>query len=479
MAISRFSSRFKTRTDIMDNITPNNVVQANVSVPHGEWKPASWLPVVWQNEKSKDYFVISSGKVVSFDASGRVVPSGLLRRCLDASAITDVIIDYDANDVAARVIDITTGEFVAAPKTVDLEAFIDAAIDNGWLLAAKSDNLATLKGLAKDFISAPVGICAYDVYAWAGDDPANLHFTNYQKQHLIQFFTDIQMKAAHVAAASAQTDNAGAVTLINNTALKAMPRYKGLPLSGNIIGLKLTKPAAAITSRTPITIDHETVTTRRRTEPSLISQAGDFYLDDEASILFLFASGGAAIPVANNVAFNSVTYFHYQGAASAAATSLQEKYIHFVGDCKPGDFVTFDGSSNLKVLPAFNLDSDNAATGLSVSAVAAPDLTGNDAADQANVKTAIDAAVDALRNKIESAFEDRHFEEGLVVGRVMDIIKEPRGLLERVRTGFNGSEFDASAKMPGSATGGFSDMITLSGELQKVADQIVVVNVKI
>ena len=167
MAISRFSSRFKTRTDIMDNITPNNVVQANVSVPHGEWKPASWLPVVWQNEKSKDYFVISSGKVVSFDASGRVVPSGLLRRCLDASAITDVIIDYDANDVAARVIDITTGEFVAAPKTVDLEAFIDAAIDNGWLLAAKSDNLATLKGLAKDFISAPVGICAYDVYAWA------------------------------------------------------------------------------------------------------------------------------------------------------------------------------------------------------------------------------------------------------------------------------------------------------------------------
>ena len=57
--------------------------------------------------------------------------------------------------------------------------------------------------------------------------------------------------------------------------------------------------------------------------------------------------------------------------------------------------------------------------------------------------------------------------------------QRPRGLLERVKTGFKGEEFDASAKMPGSATKGFSDMIILSGEVQTVADQIVVVNVKI
>ena len=456
MAISRFSSRFKTRTDLMDNITPNNVVQANVSVPHGEWKPASWLPVVWQNEKSKDFFVISSGKVVSFDASGRVVPSGLLRRCLDASAITDVIIDYDANDKAARVIDITTGEFVAAPKTVDLEAFIDAAIDNGWLLAAKTNDLAELKALAKKFISAPVGICAYDVYAWAGDDPANLHFTNYQKQHLIQFFTDIQMKAAQVAASNTQTDNAGALTLIANTALKALPRYVGLPLSSDVVGLKLTKPAAAITSRTPITITfNDAVVARRRSEPSLISKAGDFYLDDEASILLIWEDGGNAKP--GNL--TSVAYYQYDGATSAASTSLQERYIHFVGECRPGDFVTFDSSSNLKVLADLNL------TAIDTGAPA----------DIADVDDHVNAAFASLALELEN----RHFEEGLVVGRVMDIIKEPRGLLERVKTGFSGSEFDASAKMPGSATGGFSDMIVLSGELQTVADQIVVVNVKI
>ena len=468
MAISRFTSRLKTRNDMMDNITPNNVVQANVSVPHGEWKPASWLPVVWQNEKSKDYFVISSGKVVSFDASGRVVPSGLLRRCLDAAAHDAEIIDYDANDKAARVIDITTGEFYAGAGTtnITLRAFIKAASENGWLpgesLPAEGGNadelaaeLAELKRLAKKFISAPVGVCAYDVYAWAGDDPANLHFTNYQKQHLIQFFTDIQMKAAHVAKVHADEDTKAELTLINNATLKAMPRYKGIPLSSKAVGLKLTLQAAAHTSRTPFTVTMAGgITPRYRSEPSLVAKEGDWYLDDEAAILIMWDDNDGK---PDNL--TSVDYFHYDGATSANATSLQEKYIHFVGDCKPGDFVTFDSSSNLKVFA--DLDLTTIDTGVP--------------ADIGDVDDHVNAAFASLALELEN----RHFEEGLVIGRVMDIIKEPRGLLERVRTGFQGDEFDASAKMPGSATGGFSDMITLSAELQTVADQIVVVNVKI
>lgn len=445
MAISRFASRFKTRTDLMDNITPNNVVQSNVSVPHGEWKPASWLPVVWQNEKSKDFFVISSGKVVSFDASGRIVPSGLLRRCLDATLVTDAIIDYDANDVSARAIDITSGDFVASAKSVSLQEFVVAAQKNGWISQSlATTTLADCKAAAKAFISAPVGICAYDVYAWAGDDPANLHFTNYQKQHLIQFFTDIQMKAAHVANASTQTDLVADLGLINHGDLIAMPRYKGLPLSANAVGLKLAKPAAAHTSRTPFVVTMNGVTARHRAEPSLVSKNGDWYLDDEASILIMWDEDGTGKPDD----LTSVTYYHYEGATSAEATSLQEKYIHFVGDCKPGDFVTFDRQSNMVVR----------------SATLA--LTDNDAGDESVVNSAL--ILDMLQER-----------EDFTVGRVMDIIKEPRGLLERVRTGFNGDEFDASAKMPGSATGGYSDMIVLSGELQTVADQIVVVNVKI
>ena len=67
MAIKRFSSTFKTRNDVMDNITPNNVVQPHIANPAGEWKPARYLPVQWTGEASKDAFVISSGKVVCLD----------------------------------------------------------------------------------------------------------------------------------------------------------------------------------------------------------------------------------------------------------------------------------------------------------------------------------------------------------------------------------------------------------------------------
>lgn len=425
MAISRFQSRFKSRTDLMDNITPNNVVQMNASVPHGEWKPANWLPTVWQNEKSKDYFTISSGKIVSFDASGRVVPSGLLRRCLDATGVAvagEEIIRYDDSDKDARVIDITTGEFVTGPKSVSLEDFIEAVIANGWLPQnTPTVDLAALKTAAEGFISAPVGIAAYDVYVWAGDDPANLHFTNYQKQHLIQFFTDIQMRVAHTCESVATVVASGALTLVQGVALAAMPRYAGLDMD-NVVGYDLELGRLATpTSRTPFTFAQGSW--RERSDISLLVKAGDWYLDADAGILLFWEDGGNAAPVDSVAAAlaGNISVFEY-----STAVSVQEQMTMMVGDCRPGDFVSFDKMSNFKV------------------------------------------AVDADHTS------------HLIVGRLLALYKEPRGLLERVRTGFAGDEFDATAKMPGSATKGFSDLITLShyhGE--SVADEIAVINVKI
>lgn len=428
MAISRFQSRFKTRTDLMDNITPNNVVQMNASVPHGEWKPASWLPVVWQNEKSKDYFTISSGKIVSLDASGRVVPSGLLRRCLDATAISDVIISYTDSDKDARVIDITTGEFVTGAKDVDLEDFAKAAVENGWLPqntdlddADPAVKLGLHQDAAEAFISAPVGVAAYDVYVWAGDDPANLHFTNYQKQHLIQFFTDIQMKVAHVCESAATPVAFGGLTRINGADLGALPRYAGLDMS-DVVGFDLLLGRLATsTSRTPVSFSAGTW--RERSDISLLARDGDFYLDADAGIILFFQGGGALDPddVDGNAIQGNISVFEYSSAASE-----QEQMTMMVGDCRPGDFVSFDEMSNFKVAEAADHTSQ------------------------------------------------------LVVGRLLALYKEPRGLLERVRTGFAGDDFDATAKMPGSATGGFSDLITLSAHHgESVADEIAVINVKI
>jgi hypothetical protein len=423
MAISRFQSRFKTRTDLMDNITPNNVVQMNASVPHGEWKPANWLPTVWQNEKSKDYFTISSGKVVSLDASGRVVPSGLLRRCLEATdPANDVILTYSDSDKDARVIDITTGEFVTGPSTVTLQAFIAAAISNGWLPQDTAVvDLADHQAAAQAFISAPVGIAAYDVYVWAGDDPANLHFTNYQKQHLIQFFTDIQMKVAHVCESAATAVASGGLALLSGATLGAMPRYVGLDMA-NVVGYDLGLGRLATpTSRTPVTFAQGSW--RERSDISLLARAGDFFLDADAGIILFFEAGGNQTPddSAGAGLAGDISVFEYSTAASA-----QEQMTMMVGDCRPGDFVSFDEMSNFKVAEAADHTSQ------------------------------------------------------LVVGRLLALYKEPRGLLERVRTGFAGDDFDATAKMPGSATGGFSDLITLSAHHgESVADEIAVINVKI
>ena len=444
MAISRFQSSFKVRTDLMDNITPNNVVQREVSTPAGEWKPAAWLPVVWQNEKSKDYFTISSGKVVSFDASGRIVPSGLLRKCL-AAAHDGKVLSYSANDVAARVIDITTGKFVTGAKDVTLTQFIAAILDSGWVIAdAPAANAAgdpARHAIAKQFISAPVGVAAYDVYCWAGDDPANLHFTNYQKQHLIQFFTDIQMRVPHVCGAAASV-NVFAGTKISGADLGLMPRYAGLDMT-NIMAYRAGEKIASHTSRSPVALDVAGAATwsgRLRSEIALLARAGDYFVDGDAGTILFFEDGGNNVdPVDANG--NQLTVLTACGYAS---TSQQARMIHLVGAARPGDFVTFDAESNFVVR---SLPTTVAADG------------NHDGAEAS-------AALLALADELE-----------LTVGRVLELIKEPRGLLERVRTGFQGDEFAADAKMPGSATGGFSDLITLSDEV--VADEIAVINIKV
>src|SRR6056300_370983 len=429
MAISRFQSRFKTRTDLMDHITPNNTVQMNASVPHSEWAPANWLPVVWQNEKSKDYFVMSAGKVVSLDRSGRVVPAGLLRRALDANAAADTILTYTSNDVEARVVDIRTGAFVDAAAVLDLEAFTNALVANGWVAGFDASNfgdadpaidLAARKACVEFFISAPVGILAYDVYVWAGDDPASLHFSNYQKQHLIQFFTDIQMKVAHVCADASAVAVAG-LTRVDGAALAVMPRYAGLDMS-NVVAfdLELGKLASSV-SRTPVSFS--AFAGRQRSDISLLAKAGDWYLDADGGMILFFEDGGNADPVGTDAVAlaGTISVFPYDGAASA-----QERMVMMVGDCRPGDFVSFDEMSNFKVA--------------------------------------------------SSGDHDAH----LVVGRLLAMYKEPRGLLERVRTGWKGDEFDATSKMPGSATEGFSDLITLSSHHgENVADEIAVINVKL
>ena len=393
MAIDRFVGPFKSRTDILDNITPNNVVQPNVSVPAGEWKPAAWLPIVWTGEASKDSFVISSGKVVAFDGEGRIVPAGL---ALLAAGGT---LSYTSADVAHGTIDITTGAPVTAAVTYD------EANDGDLAAGLIGRGLLPGGGAFADFISAPIGVAAYDVFAWAGDSAGELNFVNYQKQHLVQFFTDVQLQAPCHAAAEAVViaDNDGR-TQASELAADAKLALIYSSAAIDVIPLDDTGAIAAPTARTPIT-DENGALLKQVSTAEKIRKAGDFFFDAATNTLVVHH---------DTADLGDITGFVYDGVAGVTG-----RFVHCAGLPKPGDALSFDADSNFKV-----------AEGVEV-----------------------------------------------VVGRCLAVETQPRGLLDRTRTAWEGASFDKSAQMPGSATAGFTDLITLSDEI--VADRVAIINVKV
>lgn len=483
MTIKRFSSTFKTRNDVMDNITPNNVVQPHIAVPAGEWKPARYLPVQWTGEASKDAFVISSGKVVCLDATGRVADMTIIAaaRALAAAADSAVnagsaasalawlsagalnatgtgtganaLITYDSTDVQYGVWSIATME-AAAAGSVSIDEAAQGLLDLGLVVlgrdlgaapftiansssALMQDTSATALEVVENallvleaFFSAPVGIAAYDVFVWAGDTPDELVFTNYQKQHLIQFLTEVQMKVPVIAedAATATTVNSGASyssgsifaqtagTTLTNGNLTGTARYSDL--GANVQGMVLN--AAGVSRNTDRTPFSSAVLVREKSSPALLKAAGDFYLDAEVGIVLMWDDGADWSTTIISLA--SVGFFTKVGA------SQQYRHIHAVGPLRPGMKLSFDAQSNF-----------------------------------CEMGSAQDAHATGTANT-------QH------IGTVMEIIREPKGLLDRVETAFKGSSFSASAKMPGTATKGFSDMITLSEEV--VADELVTLIVR-
>ena len=462
MAIKRFSSTFKTRNDVMDNITPNNVVQPHIAVPAGEWKPARYLPVQWTGEASKDAFVISSGKVVCLDTTGRVSDMNMKAFAdnIDVSSAvhTDPFITYDSTDVAYGVYSIATGQ-AASAGAVSIGTAAAGLIDQGLVVAGRdvdptafqannsfdSTDINDCKLVLQAFWSEPVGVAAYDVYCWAGDTPDELVFTNYQKQHMIQFITEIQLRLPVIAedsstaaslsalsgntftsfatANSTNTNPASAGDRIAGSDLKALDRYEQLTNS-DFVGV-LIDPAgiSSNTDRTPITEASATFLLAEKKSPELLKKAGDYFVDGEVGLILFYSAGGvfgAGVGEYNPVSYSAISYYAKVGA------SQQYRHAHMVGPCRPGDRLSYDAQSNICVLAS---DSDALGTSNAVS-----------------------------------------------IGRVMEIIREPKGLLDRVETAFTGSSFSASAKMPGTATKGFSDMITLSSEV--VADELVTLIVR-
>mgnify|MGYP000061756888 CR=1 FL=1 len=420
--------------DHVGNITPN-VEYSEAHRPHGEYMPADWLPVVRFDKYLEDWFVVSTGKIVAFDRTGRVVPAGLKRAFAQASG--DVL-TYSADDVAQKTVDLTTGAAVSAAGGYTRAELTAALIGRGLLAAGEN---------AEDFISPPVGVAPSNYLQWAGGDgfnPAETKFHNYNMQHRIAILCKYVIEMPLVPASHAAIDLSSATGIsdsaiadwgpsgngawFSSTALAATARYSSDVSAGDdVVALNLpVMSLAKDTAQTPIVLP--TGFSREVQSIAEIAQSGDYFIDYDVGVILVFESGGDAAPVASG----NLSFYHYESLPSSVST-----YACALGDLKPGDFVRPDENSNFVKAKVF-ADSD-----VSVSS------TGNPS----------DAELAVIMNQVMSAQSE-------IIGQVLDFEDHPKDYLDRVRTAY--PQLGVLDQMPGSASAGLPTSLTYSGGSNRV-----------
>lgn len=445
--------------DEMGRITPN-VEHSESHRPHAEFHIAPWVPVQRYDEALKHWISISLGKVCALDGAGRVVPAGFKKKFNVAAGTT--ALEYTANDVSAGVINLVTGAKVAAPVTYT-EAEVTAALREKGVIGA-SDK-------AFDWISKPIGIAPmnmYDAFATDPYNPATYKYHNFMAQHQVSILCDYAITVPHFPAkATAETmngalDNTTGALDWSSTArvggwfgskpLSEIPKYDGVIADGDdIVAYSFEKhPVAKVTQATPIS-DSEGGLTKEVSSVSNVTAAGEFFIDEDLGLLFLYEAGGNAIPSPFSVS-STVTYFHYEDVVSSSDSRMQS-FVVATGDVKFGTFLTFDADSNL--IPAT----------LDIGTAVGFDASGNLYSSDPDFDTDADAAISL---QIEQAVDNHVFG---IVGQVIGEERFPKAYLDRVRT-IHEDSTDPTWQLPGSATGGRTDQLSYSHS----ADKMLIVN---
>ena len=450
--------------DRMGRITP--IVEWSESHrPHAELVVAPWLPVQRRDEELEYYIVVSTGKVVAETKEGHVCPAGLRKAWNIASGST--ALTYTTTDVTEGVIDLTTGVAVTG-ATSYTRAQLTAALRERGLIRHTEH--------AMDFISKPVGIAPYNYWQSPGTDvnnPATWTNHNFKPQGHVAITCDYTAKYPVLPAlASTETmanDNtAGAAGVLedffdgtttprvagwfNSTQIHAVTRYASDVAAGdNVVGYMFVNyPIAYVTDESPMTPSVAGLT-REVEAITDINAAGDYFLDHEVGMLFVYEAGGNAIPSPWSTAA-TITYYHYM--TTGTATNTVTTYACATGNLDYGDFLTYDSNSNL--------------------IKATLDIGTGEGYDSSGDPFAADPEYDTqATNSIISTQLEQTIDNHVlgIVGQVIGTDIQPRGNLDRVHTAYYG-ESAANMRTPGTATGGRSDQLTYSNS----AERMVIVN---
>lgn len=457
-SLNRYSPHHKT-WDHVGNIIPD-VEHSEGERPAGEFRPAAWLPVQFFDKKLENWIVVMPGKIVSFDPDGNLMPAEY--------GISGATVTYAQNDVDAGTIDVSTGLAVTTTKVVTLST-LTGVRDGTWTAATAGVTTVTSGFMGRfgdAFLPAstpcyPVGVAPYAYLQFAGDtyNPVNYYQHNYSMQNLTAFLCDYVLKLPVIPAASATegVNKTTSGTLVSGTigthtraqavasatgrynatygTVPVLSTYPVIAFALNEVDMAKNTVRSTVTMQSNNTADDvSSVLVNERTSLSGVVAAGDYLIDYSESVLFVYSSDGATVPVAISGAAGtvSVTYYHYSGAATTVS-----KFASVLGNAlNPGDFLKVGANSNF-------VKADPAGT--------AGDLP-------------------------------------LIIGQLIKVDTFPRGGLDKVRTAYNpaihtnsaGSMANGSAgslsvnvgqldQMPGTATGGVNELIHYAGAANQLA----------
>lgn len=464
---NRYSPNFRPVPLPFGNLIPN-VTHSDSVRPHSDVAAAAWLPLsetqtnqdagffVTQEEQTKDFIVITPGKLVavtreslglSYDVGpvGRLVPAGV-RIAWAAAAGGNDILEYTATDVAQFIEDLTTGAPVAAAVSYTKTEVETALVKRGLLRPSES---------AEDFISAPVGVIPQSAYAWCGGDglqPAGYRFHNYKRQHKSQLLCDWALRLPYVPSSSlvsrvapaisatvaaigevetpaSGTDAAWITGAGGELATLGLDSRYGTPAHSDYVAAVLGAMRIEAAPHLPFRVGTSggtdksaQVLVRRVNCIDDLSYDGDYYIDTEMGIVFFYEAGGNALP--NGLDATDLFVFSQHSVHVDAISAL----VSVVGDVRPGDYLVCDAKSNFRPF------------------VARPAET------QANNAGSADYVDPATYDNAED-----------IVAQVLTFSRYPDESMDKVKTFYDNLPTGLADKMPGSATGGYTDNLTYAG----------------
>jgi hypothetical protein len=467
MALNGYTINHKY-LDEQGRVTPN-VEHSESHRPHAELMTAFWLPVSRYDYETKTWFSVSAGKIVALDRNGMLVPAGLKKAFNVATSAT--VLSYSANDVGV-VQNLVTGATVTAAVDYTETQVTGALRERGLIKPTER---------ATDFISKPVGYAPYNYFKAPGLDhynPRTLFENNFRPQALCAIGCDYvniyPVLPAVVTTETVVDQTGGAAGLLEDlfdgtntrnatyagffTAeqVAEVTRYSStVTASSTVVALAtINAPVALNTADTPITASVDNCLVREVGSIAAVTAAGDFFVDYEVGMIFIYSADGASIPSPWVAASTTVGYYHYNAVGTNVST-----YACATGDLNYGDFLTYDSNSNL-IKATLDIGTSEGYDASEALYSADPDY--DEAAADAAISLQIEKAVMGYTTGI--------------VGQVIGVVKFGTGrysktLLDRVKTAYEG-QTTAVMRTPGSATGGRTDQLTYAN----AAERLVIVN---